>query len=253
MGYAPRPATLNAGRDPERVVLAAVTDNYFSMLGVQPAAGRLIRPDEGRAPGEAPVVVLGHDYWTSRFDGDPSVIGRVVRLSGRPYTIIGVAENGFSDTDALVRIDAYVPAWRIGRLQRTADVVDSERSELSPIYSARAVEARCVPRACTQCARDQNASILREYASSMDDLSLRVMPETHARPNPEFGPRLRVAATAMMGLSLLLLLITSASVTNLLMARARQPRSASSPSAPRLARGSVASCGSSSPRLSCWR
>jgi putative ABC transport system permease protein len=220
MGYTARPATLNSGRDPERVVVAVVTDNYFSMLGVRPAAGRLIRPDEGRAPGDAPVVVLSHDYWTSRFDGDPSVIGRAARLSGRPYTIIGVSAKGFSDTDALVRIDAYVPAWRLDDFSevRTLSILN-DRS-----FRQFTVLGRLKPGVSLEQARSaleiRNASIPRDYASSTDDLSLRVMPETHARPNPEFGPRLRVAATAMMGLSLLLLLITSASVTNLLMARA---------------------------------
>ena len=217
MGYTARPATLNAGRDPERVVVAVVTDNYFSMLGVQPAAGRLIRPDEGRAPGDAPVVVLGHDYWTSRFDGDPSVIGRAARLSGRPYTIIGVAAKGFSDTDALVRIDAYVPAWRMDDFSEVSILNDRSFRQFT-------VLGRLKPGVSLEQARSaleiRNASIPREYTSGTDDLSLRVMPETHARPNPEFGPRLRVAATSMMGLSLLLLLITSASVTNLLMARA---------------------------------
>jgi putative ABC transport system permease protein len=221
MGYAPRPATLNAGGDSERIVLAAVTDNYFSMLGVQPAAGRLIRPDEGRAPGDAPVVVLSHDYWTARFNGDPSVIGRAVRLSGRPYTIIGVSSNRFSDTDALVSIDVFVPAWRLddfGEVPRTSSILN-DRS-----FRNFTVLGRLKPGVSLDQARSalgiRNAAIVRDYAPSTDDLSLRVVPETHARPNPEFGPRLRVAATAMMGLSLVLLLITSASVTNLLMARA---------------------------------
>jgi hypothetical protein len=110
IGYAPRPATLNAGGDAERIAVAAVTDNYFTMLGVRPAAGRLIQPNEGRAPGDAPLVVLSYDYWMARFSGDESVIGRPARLNGRPFTIIGVASKRFRDTDALVRIDAYVPA-----------------------------------------------------------------------------------------------------------------------------------------------
>jgi predicted permease len=221
MGYAPRPATLNAGGDSERIVLETVTDNYFSMLGVQPAAGRLIRPGEGRAPGDAPVVVLAHEYWTARFNGDPSVIGRRVRLSGRPYTIIGIASGRFKDTDALVRIDAYVPAWRFDDF--------SERPGTSSILNDRSfrqftVLGRLKSGVSLEQARTaleiRNASIVREYAAVKDDLTLRVVPETHARPNPELGPRLRVAAMAMMGLSLVLLLITSASVTNLLMARA---------------------------------
>jgi predicted permease len=221
MGYAARPATLSAGRNSERIVAAAVTDNYFSMLGVQPAAGRVIRPDEGRAPGDAPVVVLGYDYWRSRFNGDRAVIGRAVRLSGRPYTVIGVASKSFRDTDALVRVDAYVPAWRLddfSEMQRTSSLLNDRN------FRQFTVLGRLQPGVSLEQARSaleiRIASIAREDASREDDLLLRVMPETHARPNPELGPRLRVAAIAMLGLSLLLLLITSASVTNLLLARA---------------------------------
>ena len=67
LGYTPQPAVLDAGLGVERVTLEAVTDNYFSMLGVQPAVGRLIQPNEGRARGDAPVLVLAHEYWQPRF------------------------------------------------------------------------------------------------------------------------------------------------------------------------------------------
>ena len=80
-----------------------VTDNYFSLLGVQPAVGRLIQPNEGRARGDAPVLVLTHEYWQSRFAGDPSIVGRRVRLNGRPFTVIGVTARTFTGTEGLVQ------------------------------------------------------------------------------------------------------------------------------------------------------
>jgi hypothetical protein len=87
IGYIPRAASLSADGGSERLTLELVTDNYFSMLGVQPAAGRLIQRDEGRAPGDAAVLVLSYDYWQSRFAGDRSVVGRTVRLGNQPFTI----------------------------------------------------------------------------------------------------------------------------------------------------------------------
>jgi putative ABC transport system permease protein len=62
LAYIPRPAALDAGRGAERVTVELVTDNYFSVLGIRPALGRLIQPNEGRARGDAPVLVLTHDY-----------------------------------------------------------------------------------------------------------------------------------------------------------------------------------------------
>ena len=89
----------------------AVTDNYFTLLGVQPAIGRLIQPNEGRARGDAPVIVLTHEYWQARFGGDPSIVGRAVRLNGQPFTVIGVTPQSFDRAHSLIQPSAYVPLW----------------------------------------------------------------------------------------------------------------------------------------------
>ena len=113
IGAVPRVASLSVDGGSERITLELVTDNYFSMLGVQPAAGRLIQPNEGRAPGDAPVLVLSYAYWQSRFGGDPSIIGRTIRLGRQPFTIIGVSSSAFRGTESLLRVSAYVPAWMV--------------------------------------------------------------------------------------------------------------------------------------------
>ena len=104
IGSVPRAASLSVDGGSERITLELVTDNYFSMLGVQPAAGRLIQPNEGRAPGDAPVLVLSYAYWQSRFGGDPSIIGRTIRLGRQPFTIIGVSSSAFRGTESLLRV-----------------------------------------------------------------------------------------------------------------------------------------------------
>ncbi|MGH9702394.1 MAG: ABC transporter permease, partial [Candidatus Acidiferrales bacterium] len=63
---------LSADNRADRMAVAYVTGNYFTMLGVQPAFGRLILPSEGQTPGADPVLVLGNKYWKRRFGGDPS-------------------------------------------------------------------------------------------------------------------------------------------------------------------------------------
>jgi hypothetical protein len=89
----------------------SVTDNYFALLGVRPAIGRLIQPNEGRARGDARVIVLTHEYWQARFGGDPSIVGRAVRLNGLPFTVIGVTPAPFDRAHSLLRPSAYVPMW----------------------------------------------------------------------------------------------------------------------------------------------
>ena len=75
----------------DRLIVSYVPSNFFTMLGIRPALGRLINPGEGDAPKSGPVIVLGHAYWEKRFAGDPGVIGRPVSLNGRAVTVIGVA------------------------------------------------------------------------------------------------------------------------------------------------------------------
>ncbi len=93
----------------DRLIMSYVPSNFFSMLGIRPALGRLIEPGEGDAPGTAPVVVLGHSYWEKRFGGDPGAIGRTVRLNGAAATVIGVVPKEFLGPYSLLEMDAYAP------------------------------------------------------------------------------------------------------------------------------------------------
>ncbi len=97
----------DTGRETRRIFAVAVTKNYFAALGVPVALGRGIVPQD---PDE--VVVLRHEFWRTHFNGDPGVIGRTMRLEGRPYSVIGVLPPaqrtlvglGFSP-------DVYVPSY----------------------------------------------------------------------------------------------------------------------------------------------
>jgi predicted permease len=73
-----------------------VSGNFFSVLGVPASRGRTFTAEEDRAPGASPVVVISHDYWQRRFAADAGIVGRVVKLNGSPFTVIGVTPPGFS-------------------------------------------------------------------------------------------------------------------------------------------------------------
>jgi predicted permease len=221
LGYQVGVGALNVGNATERVTTYEVTDNYFSMLGVEPGLGRLIQPGEGKARGDAPVLVLTHEFWLARFGGDTSVVGRGVRLNGRPFTIIGVTPQSFDGAHSLIRPSAYVPLWMHDDLMNnpaTESILESRASHqhwvlgrLNPGVTLSQARAALQVTA---------AALAREYPATNKDVSLVVIPETHARPNPNIGPIFRVAGMAFAGLAVILLLITSANVTNLLMARA---------------------------------
>jgi len=86
-----------------------VTGDFFRLLGLKPALGRLILPSEGSVAGADPVVVLSYAYWQSRFNGDPSVIGTKASVNGVPVTIVGVAPQSFHGLTSLVDFQGYIP------------------------------------------------------------------------------------------------------------------------------------------------
>src|SRR5580658_5382751 len=100
---------LSADGRTERVSMTAVTSNYFSGLGIKPALGRLIVPSDGERPAEQPVIVLGHSFWQKRFGSDPGVIGKQVRVNGKPVVIIGVVPKEFHGSLSPFELDSYVP------------------------------------------------------------------------------------------------------------------------------------------------
>ena len=222
IGYTPTAAAVNAGGGAERVALEFVTANYFSMLGVPPAAGRVFAESEGRAGADAPVMVLSYDYWRTRFGEDPSVIGRAVRVDGRPFTIVGVAAAGFASTESLLNISAYVPVSMADRLEPPTTARHSVLE--SRDQHALRVLGRLRPGVSLARARAvmavKTAQLARVYPATNKDVSLVLVPETSARPEPATGPWFRIAAGAFTLLAALLLAITSANIANMLLARA---------------------------------
>jgi len=94
---APEPMSLSDGTASERVFARTVSSAFFDVLGVRPALGRFFRADEDAVPEAVPVVVLTHRFWQTRFDEDPGVLDRPLRLNGTDFSVIGVAEAGFDD------------------------------------------------------------------------------------------------------------------------------------------------------------
>ncbi|HEX9894527.1 MAG TPA: ABC transporter permease, partial [Gemmatimonadales bacterium] len=84
----------DASRFAQRWSGAVITPGVFEVLRVRPALGRTVTVEDGR-PGAPPVVILGHTLWTRRYDADPTIVGREIRVNGLPRTVIGVMPDGF--------------------------------------------------------------------------------------------------------------------------------------------------------------
>src|SRR5262245_24998404 len=93
-----------------------VSGRYFPVLGLQPALGRLIGPEDEPGLGESAVVVISYEYWQSRFGGDPNIVNQTLMVNGESLTIIGVGPAGFTGTTIAQRPQIFVPltmAWQV--------------------------------------------------------------------------------------------------------------------------------------------
>jgi predicted permease len=101
---------LNEGDQPERIVGSRVTHDFFPLFGIAPAHGRVFTPEDDQ-PGRTNVVVLGHRLWNTRFNADPAVVGRVIRMNGESYDVIGVMPPEFDEVGDAVQGSGVLLAW----------------------------------------------------------------------------------------------------------------------------------------------
>jgi putative ABC transport system permease protein len=147
------PLTIVVGQDAYGLSGSIVSDNYFDVLGVRPAAGRFFEAGaRSRAAADA-TIVLAHGAWMSHFHGDLSVVGRSIPVNGRPYQVIGVAPAEFRGVFTPLKVDAWVSLsaqphvhpqrdladepwlWAFGRLQPGIGAAQA-RTELSTLAAA---------------------------------------------------------------------------------------------------------------------
>ena len=93
--YSTSPMSIITPGGPFNVMGAVVTANYFGLLRLQPAMGRFFLPDEDAVPGRNPVAVLSYDVWRTRFGADGGILGKAVRINGTAFTVVGIAPEGF--------------------------------------------------------------------------------------------------------------------------------------------------------------
>ncbi|MFY9728202.1 MAG: ABC transporter permease, partial [Bryobacteraceae bacterium] len=110
--YGTRLSLTTAGRT-ELVSAELVSGNYFPVLGVRAAVGRVFTASDDLFQGGHPLVVLSYGYWTTRFAADPNVIGRKVEVAGYPMTIVGVSQAGFNGVEK-----GYSPQIRIPMMMK---------------------------------------------------------------------------------------------------------------------------------------
>ncbi len=221
LAYMPNPVHLAAeGRAPERAWVEVVTPNAFQAVAVPAALGRTLLPSDGEAKGAAAVTVLSYDCWQNRFGADPAIVGRSIVLNGHPFTVIGVAREGFRAFSAMWAVSGWVPTGALDSLRES----EAGMLEWRNASGAWRGMGRLAPGATVASARAEGDVIMqqlvREYPDAHHNTRIVVVPETHARPDPIFADFLVAFTALFIGLVGLVLFIACANGANLLFARA---------------------------------
>jgi predicted permease len=218
-GYTLAQSGLSADGRVDQVVASYVTGDYFSVLGVKPALGRLIRPAEENQPGEQPVVVLGYSYWQKRFGGKPGVIGKPVRVNGKQATIIGVVPQQFLGAISVIEMDMYMPLGNAASIEQASSNPVTDRNARMVRVLGRLKPGVSFSQA--QASVNVIASRLgKQYPSTDGNITVRVFREQFARPAPLANNLVALIASFFLILGALLLLLACVNVANVLLARA---------------------------------
>jgi putative ABC transport system permease protein len=193
---------LTGDGEPQRVLVGYGSSDLFPMLGARVVAGRSFVPEENRA-GSAPIVILGHRLWQSRFGGDAAVVGHTVTLDDKRYTVVGVLPAGFQ---FLRWADVWMPLGQF----------DDDLTE--HIHHAFAVVARLKPGISLAQARDEVGRLNQQEAIAYPDAHKGFGVLVQKLQDPS-AASLRSTLLVLFGAVGLVLLIACANIVNLLLVR----------------------------------
>jgi len=208
--------SLRLGKEIEWVWVESTEANFFNVLGVKPVLGRFFVPGEDTHPGGDDVVVLSHSLWQRRFGGDPQVLGRVIEIAHRPFTVIGVAPANFYGGMGGLRFDLWLPITMSTEFNNATEVLTRRNWRVLHTY------ARLQPDVSLAEAQAAVTTAMRrsesEYPNTNRDLGIAVLPVWKSPWGGQGAllPLLRSLAVV----AVLLLLLVIANVGNLLLIRA---------------------------------
>ncbi len=206
---------LRVDAEVEQAFGETVTGDYFSLLGVKAAHGRLLTPADDR-PGAAPAAVLSYAFWMRRFGGAPGTIGRTIALNGQPFTIVGVAEERFTGVLAPLRGALWVPLSTDPLLRPAMDA--AARLETTNLHLVGRLRPG-VARERAQADLDRIGRQIRQNAGE-PDRGPAVTVYRSTMLHPEVSGVVTLFVAVLMTVVALVLLIVCVNVANLVLARA---------------------------------
>jgi predicted permease len=214
----PNPFSVGDDEHAERVFGELVSGNYFDVLGVKPILGRTFSPQEyGDAEGGYPVAVIGENLWNRRYQRDPAVLGRTIRVNRQQLTIVGVASADFRGSIGGLSFELWTPAVMAPQLNAMPDWMLRERKSRLFFGIARLKPGTTPARAATE-AKALAQQLARDNPAENQGIRAAILPlsEGHFGAQSTLGAPLRI----LMAVCGVVLLIVCANVANLLLARA---------------------------------
>jgi predicted permease len=221
-----------AGREVELAQVTRVSGNYFAALGVDTAIGRTITEADDGASGPQPVAVLSHNYWKRRFGSDVNVVGKKILLDNYPFTIVGVAPEGFCGFEVGDNPDAWIPLRMTPLLPSGNQILTNRNAWVLRVM------ARLKPGVSREQAQAEMDSVLRRHLSEIEPDRAASFTPAQRRNYFERSIHLEAGATGysplrktiaqplriLMIIVGLVLLIACANVASLLLARGAERR-----------------------------
>jgi putative ABC transport system permease protein len=205
-----------------------ISGNYFQVLGLQPAAGRLISPSDDEVQERDPVAVLSYEYWVRRFGADRSAINNSILINGHPFTIVGVAPPGFRSVVVGDRPDVFVPMMMKPEVTPGWNDLDKHRSRwlniiarLKPGESVSAAEAGIEP--LWKALRQEELKEIHDHSATFVERFVAKSKITLLDAKRGFSPlrdEIRTPLLIVMGMVVLVIVIACANLASLLLVRA---------------------------------
>jgi predicted permease len=207
---------LSFNDNPETAVVSFVSENYFSGLGLKPAAGRLLYGAEVEKRGTEPEVVLSYAYWKKRFNLDPSIVGRQIKVNGRSATIVGVAPETFRGLYSIIDMQAFLP-MSMRTLSSDSEDFWTKRDDRNLRIYGVLKPGVSMKQAQTNLDVVMNR-LARQYPEEKNFIA-RIYPERLARPEADPSNSIVLVGILFMVLAGMVLLLACTNVANIILVR----------------------------------